>query len=186
MSSLLPRRLALWFLLLLQLSPLFVSCEEEKHCQPGPGEDSVKDVCRDIPNYDLCFSTLMADSQASRSCAVDMAPTVVIMLLKNVTSTRKHSLRLIHETENQTERKCLYVCNKLYKQVIRDLKAGVKAARVYEADAAFEAVTHTSRNANECENVFKTRRIASPLTPWNRNILELSGIADHIVRGAMV
>ncbi|KAG9459454.1 hypothetical protein H6P81_003962 [Aristolochia fimbriata] len=187
MSSVLLRRLAPCLLLLLLL-PLFVFCEEtEKECHPGPGEDSVEAECRDTRNYDLCYKTLMADPDALRACAVDMSPPAVNILLKNVTGTSKHTLRLIQETTDPTTRECLYACNKLYKNVIHDLKVAVEAAKVYETlDVAEAAAINTGDNATECENVFKKRRIASPLTPWNHMLIELSGVVDDIISYALV
>ncbi|KAK4374495.1 hypothetical protein RND71_005172 [Anisodus tanguticus] len=142
-------------------------------------------TCKATPNYSLCITTLQSDP---RSYTAEGGDDIIILGLVMVDAVKLKSIQIMEklkelEKSNPEWRVPLSQCCMAYYAVLRsDVSVAVEALKRGVPKFAEDGMVDVVVEAETCEFSFEYKKLDSPISDMNKDIIELSKVAKSIIR----
>ncbi|CDO98741.1 unnamed protein product [Coffea canephora] len=141
--------------------------------------DLIENTCRNTPDYQLCFSTLLSDPRSFDADTYGLGLIIVDALKDKATSAVNAINRL--KGSNPEFIRPLIKCSISYNAILKaDIPEAIEGLRKGVPKFAEYGMADTAVEVQGCENSFKQSN--SPLTDLNKQVYDLSIVAKSIIR----
>ncbi|XP_065860187.1 cell wall / vacuolar inhibitor of fructosidase 1-like [Euphorbia lathyris] len=159
-------------LLLLHVLPFLI---------PTESADLINKTCKKTPDYNLCVSTLQANSQSSNTSVEGLASMMANVTLSNATNILNYTQELInHNADTELEGRLAY-CAEVYISLEQDiLPQAISALANGEFGFAKYGISEAGDEVHECEKKIP-ESFKPPLNDMNRIMQNLCDVCVAII-----
>ncbi|WCJ23275.1 Plant invertase/pectin methylesterase inhibitor superfamily protein [Euphorbia peplus] len=144
-------------------------------------DDLIKNTCKKTPDYDLCVSTLQADSRSSNTSIEGLASIVANVTLLNATEILNYTRELIDDNSDEELERRLAYCAEVYISLEQDvLPQAINALANGQFGFAKYGISEAGDEVHECEKKIP-ESFKPPLNEMNRIMQNLCDVCVAII-----
>ncbi|XP_059289398.1 cell wall / vacuolar inhibitor of fructosidase 1-like [Lycium ferocissimum] len=173
------------FPILMLITNLSLNNDTTNNSNNNNNNNLIHTTCRATPNYSLCLTTLQSDPRSYKAEGGDDITTLGLVMVDAVKLKSVQITERIKELEksNPEWRVPLSQCYMAYYAVQRaDVTVAVEALKKGVPKFAEDGMVDVVVEAETCEYSFEYKKLVSPISDMNRDIIELSKVAKFIIR----